>query len=361
VEGLELTMSALPDPGFWRGRRVLLTGHTGFKGGWMALWLEALGAKVTGLALAPDTDPSLFALAGVETSLTSLIADLRDRSAVERVVASANPQIVLHLAAQPLVRRSLREPVETVATNVLGTAHLLDALRGRDGLEAVLAVTSDKVYANAGRGEAFVESDPLGGKDPYSASKAAAEIVTASFARSYFAERGVPVATARGGNVVGGGDFSEDRIVPDIVRAARSGETLVLRHPEAVRPWQHVLDCICGYLVYAERLTQTPDLPSALNFGPAPDDPVSVGAFADAMQTALGVSGGWGHEPVPGSVEARMLTLDSTAARALLDWRDRLPGQACIDATAAWYKANFDGADMRAASFAAIAVYEAIP
>lgn len=354
-------MSRLPDPAFWHGRRVLLTGHTGFKGGWAALWLDKLGAKVSGLALAPDTQPSLFDLAGIGAGLTSHIADLRDREAVQRIVADADPQVVLHLAAQPLVRRSLREPVETLATNVLGTAHLLDALRGRDGLDAVLIVTSDKVYANSEQGRPFAETDPLGGKDPYSASKAAAEIVAASFSKSYFAADNIPVATARGGNVVGGGDFSEDRIVPDIVRAAQTGETLVLRHPDAVRPWQHVLDCLAGYLVYAQGLAHGLDLPASLNFGPEPTSPVTVGDFADAVQAAMEIENGWRHQSVPGSVEAMLLTLDSSTSRSVLDWRDRLPGPACVAATAAWYRAWLNGADMRTVSLDAIAAYEAIP
>ncbi|MEJ8571517.1 CDP-glucose 4,6-dehydratase [Microbaculum marinum] len=350
-------MSKLPDPDFWRDRRVLLTGHTGFKGSWTALWLQRLGADVTGLALAPDTDPSLFGLARVAEGMRSHVADIRDREAVTRIVGKAAPDIVLHLAAQPLVRRSLREPVETVATNVLGTAHLLDALRGRAGLSAVLVVTSDKVYLNTNSGDPFGETDPLGGKDPYSASKAAAEIVTGSFAKSFFDAKGVPVATARAGNVVGGGDFSEDRIVPDLVTALRRGEQLVLRHPEAVRPWQHVLDCIAGYLLYAEALATGADVPAALNFGPEPSQPVKVAEFATALQEAMEATSGWRHEPVPGSVEAQLLTLDSSAARRLLDWRDRLPGRASVDAVAAWYRAWLHGADMAAFTMEQIASY----
>lgn len=351
-------MARLPDPEFWRGRRVLLTGHTGFKGSWAALWLTRLGAEVTGLALPPDTDPSLFSLAGVDGGMASHLVDLRDREAVRAVVDEARPQIVLHLAAQPLVRRSIREPVETIATNVMGTTHLLDALRRQSGIQAILVVTSDKVYANAERGLPFAEDDALGGKEPYSASKAAVELVAAAFASSYFDERGVPLATARAGNVVGGGNFSEDRIVPDLVRAALAGETLVLRHPEAVRPWQHVLDCIAGYFVYAEALAGREDVPRTLNFGPEPTEPVTVAEFTDALQAALGVAGGWRHEPVAGSVEAKHLTLDSDVARRLLGWRDRLPGRACVSAVADWYQAWMQGADMRQATLAQIADYE---
>ena len=342
----------LPDPAFWHGRRVLLTGHTGFKGAWTALWLARMGAEVTGLALPPETAPSLFELAGVERDLNSRLVDLRDREAVKGIVAEARPEIVLHLAAQALVRRSLREPVETFASNVMGTAHLLDALDGASGIEAVLVVTSDKVYANAETGDAFAESDPLGGKDFYSASKAATEMVAGAFAHSRLGPAGVRLASARGGNVIGGGDFSPDRIVPDIVRATETGETLVLRHPEAVRPWQHVIDCIGGYLVYAEALAHGEEVPHALNFGPEPGPPITVAALAEAVQAALGAPCGWRHEPVPGSVEAGTLTLDSSLARGALGWRDRLPGQAGVAATARWYRARHEGADMRAQTLA---------
>jgi CDP-glucose 4,6-dehydratase len=351
-------MSRRPDPDFWKGRRVLLTGHSGFKGSWTALWLERMGAEVTGLALPPDTDPSLFSLAKVDDGIASRFVDIRDREAVDELVRAARPQIVLHLAAQPLVRRSLRIPVETIATNVMGATHLLESLRHRDGVEAILVVTSDKVYANAERGLPFAENDTLGGKDPYSASKASVELVTVAYAASFFDELGIPLATARAGNVVGGGNFSEDRIVPDLVRAVRSGETLILRHPEAVRPWQHVLDCIAGYLIYAEALAGGENVPRALNFGPEPTQPVTVAEFTEALQTALDVDVGWKHEPVPGSVEAKHLTLDSDESRRLLDWRDRLPGRDCVSAVAEWYRAWMQGADMREATLSQIAAFE---
>ena len=247
VEAVGVT--ARPDADFWRGREVLLTGHTGFKGGWAAIWLHRMGAKVTGLSLAPDQTPSLYDLARVGELTDSRIVDLRDRAAVAEVVGSKPFDMVLHLAAQPIVRTSIEDPIGTFASNVMGTAHLLDALRAKTP-QAVLCITSDKVYANHETGKAFVEADALGGKDPYSASKAASEIAVHSFARSYFDKAGVPVATARGGNVIGGGDFSRDRLVSDIVRAVRAGQVLTLRHPESTRPWQHVLDCVAGYLVY---------------------------------------------------------------------------------------------------------------
>lgn len=331
------TPTRRPDPAFWAGRRVLLTGHTGFKGSWAALWLAKLGAQVTGLALAPEGPESHYTLARVGEVLDSHLVDLTDAPAVARVVAEARPQTVLHLAAQALVRRSLADPARTFASNVMGTAHLLDAIRAHAPGAQTLVVTSDKVYANAETGVAFAESAPLGGKDPYSASKAACEIVVASYRASY----GLALATARGGNVIGGGDFAADRIVPDLLRAARAGGPVRLRHPWATRPWQHVLDCLTGYLLHAERLGVAP----ALNFGPMPGTPISVAELAEAVGRRLGLAQSWVHDPVPGSVEAQSLALDSSAARAALGWSDALPGAAAIAATADWYAAYLGGAD----------------
>jgi CDP-glucose 4,6-dehydratase len=347
----------LPAPSFWRGKRVLLTGHTGFKGAWAALWLAKMGADVHGLALEPE-EPSLYALAGVEAGLTSYIVDLRDTDGVAIAVEKAAPELVLHMAAQPIVKRSIADPVESIAVNVLGTAHVLQALRGVGGLEAVLVVTSDKVYANAETGKAFAETDRLGGKDPYSASKAACELVAYSFARTYFDQAGVRLATARGGNVVGGGDFAADRLVPDIVRAAKANERVILRHPGATRPWQHALDCVAGYLLYLQGLAEGRDLPASLNFGPQ-GEAVSVGVLADAVLNALGAAQGYEHRPEPGSVEMQALAVDSSLARQALGWRDRLTGPALVEATAAWYRAWLGGGDLRAFTLSQIADYEA--
>jgi CDP-glucose 4,6-dehydratase len=345
-----------PDPSFWRGKRVLLTGHTGFKGGWMALWLHAMGARVTGLALAPDTDPNLYELASVGDVVDGDIGDIRDATAVSKAVAKTRPQIVLHMAAQPLVRRSVRDPIETFDVNVMGTARVLDALRETKGLEAVLVITTDKVYENPESGRPFRETDPLGGHDPYSASKAAAEIVVASYARTYFEARGVPVATARGGNVIGGGDFSADRIVPDIYRAMKAGEPVVLRNPRATRPWQHVLDCLCGYLIYAEALASG-GAPRSLNFGPSGDAATDVASLVDAMQNALGAPAGWTLAEGPQPREMQLLSLDCSAARSTLGFADRLVGARAIEATANWYLAFSRDDDMRAATAGAIAEY----
>jgi CDP-glucose 4,6-dehydratase len=333
------------DPLFWRGKRVLLTGHTGFKGAWAAIWLAELGAEVTGLALAPDQTPSLFELAGVEACTTSLIVDLRDAAAVEAALTGRNFDLVLHMAAQPIVRTAIADPVATFASNVMGTVHLLQALRAQPGLQAVLAITSDKVYANTETGRAFAEGDALGGKDPYSASKAATEIAVQSFAKSYFEPAGVPLATARGGNVIGGGDFSPDRIVADIVRAARAQQPVVLRHPEATRPWQHVLDCLAGYFVYLQALATEPSTPRAMNFGPRPGGrEVTVGELATLGVEALGAEP-WRHEPDLKSLEARSLAIDAGLARRVLGFESRLDAPAAVALTMDWYRRQASGED----------------
>jgi CDP-glucose 4,6-dehydratase len=337
------------DPSFWRGRRVLLTGHTGFKGAWCSLWLARMGADVTGVALPPDSDPNLFVGASIAKDLTSCTIDLRDRDAVRRAIQTVAPEIVLHLAAQSLVPRSVREPVETIATNVLGTTHLLDALRRHRSAYVVLIVTTDKVYRNADLGGAFLEDDPLGGNDPYAASKAAAEIVTHALARTYFDSLGIPVATARGGNVIGGGDYAEDRLVPDIVRAATANERLKLRSPESIRPWQHVLDCLAGYLMYVQALTQQPNCPRALNIGPSGPG-YTVREVAETMLQALGCRVGWEPDTRPAPRESRWLSLDTGLVRQKLGWRDKLPGRRALESTASWYSAVARGISMRKAT-----------
>jgi CDP-glucose 4,6-dehydratase len=345
VESLELR-PALPDRGFWHNRRVLLTGHTGFKGGWLALWLTSMGARVTGLALSPDTAPSFYALAGVANAVPGCIGDLRDPAVVSAVVKTARPEIVLHLAAQSLLLTSLSEPAATFATNVMGTVNLLDALRDAPDLRAILVITTDKVYQNSNTGRPFRESDPLGGHDPYSASKSAAELATSAYAHAFFEPLGVAVATARGGNVIGGGDFAPDRIVPDIYRAMRSGQELELRHPHATRPWQHVLDCLAGYLIYVQCLVQRGDIPRSLNFGPTDDAPVSVAALVEALQSALEGKPRWRLVAPAASLEMQALALDSTLARQSLGWQNRLIGPAAIRATAEWYLAFHRGGEM---------------
>jgi CDP-glucose 4,6-dehydratase len=329
---------ALPRPAFWRGRRVLVTGHTGFKGSWLALWLAELGATVFGLALPPDTNPAHYTLAAVDGVVQSTIADLRDPEATAAVVTAADPEIVLHLAAQSLVRRGLATPAETFASNVMGTAHLLDALRSRARPRTVLVVTSDKVYAGHEDMSAFTEGDELGGNDPYSASKAAVELLVRAYRASYFAGSETALATARGGNVVGGGDFAADRLVPDAVRAAMTQTPLVLRHPEATRPWQHVLDCLCGYLVYAEALGDGKAVPPALNFAPDARVPApTVGEVATIVCTELGHAASWQHCPDPASRERMTLRIDASLANEALGWRSRFSGRDAVVAAAKWY------------------------
>ncbi len=329
---------------FWAGRSVLVTGNTGFKGTWLSLWLEKLGAETTGLALAPDTDPSLFVL--TRPRLDSIIGDIRDLETMRAAVAQARPTVAIHMAAQPLVRYSYRAPIETVATNVMGTAHLLEALRGVPDLCAVLVITTDKVYANAETGQAFREDDHLGGHDPYSASKAAAEIITRSFAESFF-PGGPPVATARGGNVIGGGDWALDRILPDIWRAGRGGGPVVLRNPKATRPWQHVLDLVGGYMCYVQRLATDGALPRALNFGPAIEDALNVAEVTDLMLAEMGAAHGWTLAEGAQPREMQALALDPSLAARTLGWRSQLGGAEAVRWAAQWYRAFDNGENAR--------------
>ncbi len=353
-------MGPAPDPGFWRGRRILLTGHTGFKGAWAALWLHRLGAEVHGFALAPEGEPNLWRAIGGGPIAGEATGDVRDLDSVRSCIDQSRPELVLHMAAQALVRRSYRDPVGTIAANVLGTAHLLEALREASGLRAVLVVTTDKVYANDGSGRPFEEGDPLGGSDPYSASKAASELVTRAFAASLLETAGVAVATARAGNVIGGGDWSEDRLVPDLYRAARSGERPRLRDPEATRPWQHVLDPLAGYLLYLEALASGSRVPRALNFGPIPGDSMKVSELAEAMGEALGGSPAWEPDLGDHSGEARTLSLDSSLARQSLGWVPRLPLREAVRWTADWYAGFAEGLPARSLCEEQIAEYEAL-
>ena len=349
-----------PSPAFWAGKSVLLTGHTGFKGGWAALWLTRMGARVTGLALPPDQTPALFDQARVGEGVTSHLTDLRDEAAVKAALAGQTFDLVLHMAAQPIVRTSIQDPVGTFAANIMGTAHLLQTLRSQPALMAALVITSDKVYANAETGRAFVEADALGGKDPYSASKAATEIVVQSYAKSFYAQMGTPLATARGGNVIGGGDYSADRLVADIVRAGRVQAQTVLRHPEATRPWQHVLDCVAGYLVYLEDLATVRDTPSAMNFGPKPGGrEVTVGELATQATAALGAPP-WRHEPDPHSLEAKALGIDASQALARLGFESLLPAPEAVTWTMDWYRRQAEGEDARSLCFEQIERYESI-
>jgi CDP-glucose 4,6-dehydratase len=346
---------------FWRDRRVLLTGHTGFKGAWMSLWLRRLGARVTGLALPPVAEPNLWNILGAgprdAEGGRSVFADIRDAELVGEIVARADPQIVIHMAAQALVRESYRDPLATYATNVMGTAALLQACRSLPRLECVVIVTSDKVYENHGEGRAFEESDRLGGHDPYSNSKACTELLTASFRDSFYG-RGPPIATARAGNVIGGGDWSEDRLIPDCIRALRSGKAVNLRFPDAIRPWQHVLEPLSGYLALAEGLVKAPGrTPRAVNFGPDPASFCTVREVVEAFSARFGGKPGWVRDPTPQPAEAHTLTLSSALAARSLGWRPALGIRETLSWTTEWYRAHRAGDDMLAFSEAQIARY----
>jgi CDP-glucose 4,6-dehydratase len=339
-----------PDPEFWRGRRVLVTGHSGFKGAWLSLWLQQMGAEVSGLSLAPPSDPNLFQLLRLDRTMPgSTSIDLRDQAAVAQHLKSASPEVVFHLAAQALVRRGYREPVETLATNVMGTAHLFEAVRRCDSVRAVVNVTSDKCYHNQEWAWGYRENDPLGGVDPYSASKAAAEIVTTAYRHSFFSlpDSSVALASARGGNVIGGGDWGEDRLLPDLVRAFSRGEKLLIRYPHAVRPWQHVLELLCGYLQLARALIERPELAAdAWNFGPLEGDARPVGWLVGEAASLWGGEAQWQLESQPQPHEASLLKLDASRARALLGWQSRWRVEDAVAASIDWYRAWHDGQEM---------------
>lgn len=349
----------------WNGRSVFVTGHTGFKGGWLTLWLHQLGAKVHGYALNPPAEPSLFEVAGVGAVLASdMRADLADIAQLKSALSKAQPEVVFHLAAQSLVRESYRDPLGTLASNVMGTAHVLEAARAVDSVRAVVLITTDKVYENREWMYPYREIDPLGGHDPYSASKAAAEIVAASYRASFFSDAGHParVATARAGNVIGGGDWATDRLVPDCLRAFAAGESVRLRFPQSVRPWQHVLEPLAGYLQLAEHLL-APDgvrFAKAWNFGPDESGDATVGEVAEAMARHWGEGALVEHAPAAEHPhEAGLLRLDSTNARTALGWKPRWSLQHALEQTVAWHQAWKQGADMAAVSLEQIQTYEA--
>jgi len=340
-------------PAFWQGKRVLLTGHTGFKGSWLALWLRELGAQVTGFALDPGTEPNLFELAQVGREITDVRGDLRDLGALLETVAEAQPEIVLHLAAQPLVREAYRDPLGTYSSNVMGTLHLLEAIRQTGGVRACVLVTTDKVYANQEWPWPYRENEALGGHDPYSSSKACCELLAQSYAASFFpadqhAEHGLALATARAGNVLGGGDFAADRLIPDVLKAWSAGTPVTLRYPQAVRPWQHALEPLAGYLQLAERLYQQgPAYAGAWNFGPGEQDMCSVGEVVGHLARQWPAAPGLRVEP-SALHEAGLLRLDSSRARQLLGWRTRWSLHECLKHTLDWHLAWQRGDNMRA-------------
>ena len=348
-----------PDPSFWSRQRVFLTGHTGFKGAWLTLWLQHLGAKVFGLALPPDTLPNLFDILQPLPLLNSDFGDIRDLAIVKDAVRNANPTLAIHMAAQPLVRRSYREPLDTFATNIMGTGNVMEALRASADLKAILAITTDKVYANHGEERAFVENDRLGGEDPYSASKAGAELAVQCWVFSFFKNTGVKIATVRAGNVIGGGDWSEDRLVPDVWRAVHANVPPKLRYPDATRPWQHVLDALHGYLLYAQMLgNDGGNIPTALNIGPLPNDTLKVCEVVDTLLAAFGAGFGWDYDKPTEMVEMKYLALDPTLAIERLGWKPRLTAREALAWSVEWYRAFDQRADARGLALDQIKRYQ---
>jgi CDP-glucose 4,6-dehydratase len=339
MEGLVMSLPLVPDASFWRDKRVLLTGHTGFKGAWLLIWLHRLGANVRGLSLQPESHPNLFDLGDLSKLGEHTVADLQDAALVQQTVNSFQPEIVFHLGAQALVRRSYAEPLKTFNTNIMGTAHVLQALTICDPIEAIVLITTDKVYRNSEDGRAFKESDPLGGHDPYSGSKAACEIVAESYYKSFFALKQIGLITARAGNVIGGGDWSENRLIPDAIRAWQLQQPLHIRYPEAVRPWQHVVEPLCAYLCAAQALVIDDSLSGPYNFGPPADSAIPVGELVQRAAQLYGGSAAVTIEPPEAHLhEAQQLRLDVARASLRLGVEPTWGIDTSLEKTIAWYQ-----------------------
>lgn len=357
LEGVEVT------PGFWKGKRVLLTGHTGFKGSWLSLWLQKLDAEVAGYSLAPPSQPSLFEIAQVGRGMRSETGDVRDLAGIKRAVGEHGAEVVVHMAAQSLVRPSYADPVETYSTNVMGTVNVLEAVRHNPSVRVVVVVTSDKCYENREWLWGYRENEPMGGHDPYSNSKGCAELVTAAFRSSYFSGEGrhVAVASARAGNVIGGGDWATDRLIPDIVRSLAAGQPAEIRRPASIRPWQHVLEPLAGYLTLAEALWGDRDrFAGGWNFGPGDSGAKPVAWIAERLCGVWAKGATWRNLSTDDVHEAGLLKLDSSKARALLRWEPRLDLGQAIDWIVEWYKAHEAGAGMRDLSLRQIERYQAL-
>lgn len=348
---------------FWQGKRVLLTGHTGFKGSWLSLWLQSMGAQVTGYALPPPTEPSLYEVAGVGQGMAGVIGDVRDLPHLQAVFAEHKPEIVIHMAAQPLVRRSYSEPVETYSTNVMGTVNLLEAVRHAGGVKAVVNVTSDKCYENREWVWGYRENEAMGGYDPYSNSKGCAELVTAAYRNSYFhpdkhAAHGVSVASGRAGNVIGGGDWAEDRLIPDIMRAIAQGAPVRIRNPHAIRPWQHVLEPLSGYLALAQTLyEQGAGNAEGWNFGPDDEDARPVQWIVERLTGSWGEGARWVLDGGEHPHEAHYLKLDCSKAKSRLGWHPRWHLADALDAIVEWHRGYREGWDMRELTLRQIGAY----
>ena len=349
--------------GFWRGKRVFLTGHSGFKGSWLSLWLHSLGAEVTGYALAPPTVPSLFQLCRLDELVNSVTADIRDSETLAKAMQQAAPEIVIHMAAQPLVRESYKLPAETYAVNVMGTVNLFEAVRQCPSVRAVVNVTTDKCYENREWHWGYRENEPLGGYDPYSSSKACSELVTAAYRNSFFhpkdhQKHSVAVASARAGNVIGGGDWAVDRLVPDCIRALLNDEEIVIRSPRSIRPWQHVLEPLMGYLLLAQRLVEEgPGFADAWNFGPRDEDAQPVEWIVRRMCALWGNDANYLVDDQQHPHEAAYLKLDCSKSTALLGWQPRWSLDMALESIVAWARAHRDGNDMRSVCIEQIGLY----
>jgi CDP-glucose 4,6-dehydratase len=352
------------DQEFWKDKRVFLTGHTGFKGSWLCLWLQQLGADVTGYSLAPPTNPSLFDVANVAQGMKTIIGDIRDGVMLSNAMSNAAPEIVIHMAAQPLVRQSYIDPVETYSTNVMGTVHLLEAVRGSPSVRAVVIVTTDKCYENKEWVWGYRESDPMGGYDPYSSSKGCAELVTSAFRASFFnpfdySEHKVGLATARAGNVIGGGDWASDRLIPDMIAAFKKGENVHIRNPGSTRPWQHVLEPLRGYLVLAENLVRAgAEFSEGWNFGPNSSDAKPVKSIVKKMIQYWGDGAAWDLDNSENSHEAGYLKLDISKADCRLNWRPLLNLDQALKLTVDWSKNCKNGVDPREETLKQISDYQ---
>ncbi|MBJ6727758.1 CDP-glucose 4,6-dehydratase [Geomesophilobacter sediminis] len=345
---------------FWKGKSVFITGHTGFKGTWLTLWLKLLGARVTGYALNPPTDPSMFTVTGAAEGIVSRIGDVCDAEALAAAMREAAPEVVFHLAAQPLVRASYQTPAQTFATNVMGTVNFLEAVRRTPSVAAAVVITSDKCYENREWDWGYRENEPMGGNDPYSASKGCAELVTASYRRSFFAAAPF-LATARAGNVIGGGDWAADRLVPDLIRACAGGVKVQIRNPDAIRPWQHVLEPLRGYLTLARKLHQEGEpFARGWNFGPRDEDARPTLDLVSRTCALWGEGAGWELVGTPQPHEAKYLKLDCSAARAGLKWQPALNLETALDWTVSWYRTQLKGGDMREFTLRQIENYQTL-
>lgn len=350
---------------FWNGKRVFLTGHTGFKGSWLSLWLQQIGVELTGYALDPPTNPSLFELARVASGIRSVVGDIRDAHALSTALRESRPEVVIHMAAQPLVRYSYNAPVETFATNIMGTVNLLEAVRQIDSVRAIVIVTSDKCYENREWPWGYRENESMGGYDPYSSSKACAELVTAAYRNSYFnparyRDHGVALASARAGNVIGGGDWAADRLIPDILRSIEVGQPVTIRSPNAIRPWQHVLEPLAGYLRLAEKLdTDGVAFAEGWNFGPSDEDARPVQWIVEKLTEKWGNGASWCVDNTLQPHEAHYLKLDCSKARSVLDWCPRWDLETTLTNIVTWHKTKHIGGDIRQATIDQILQYEA--